>query len=294
MEIQENITLAPYTTLGVGGPARYFVTVTNVDDLKEAAAFAREHSLPLLILGGGSNVVIADDGFEGLAVLIDICGVAFSDAGDGIVEVRGGAGESWDELVAVCVERGLYGIENLSGIPGTVGAAPMQNIGAYGTEVSDVFVSASVFDPKSGDVREFSPSDCKFGYRDSVFKSSLGRHLIVVEVVLRLKTDGELNTSYKGVRNYLEQEGINNPTLQDMRKVIIEIRAQKGMVLLPGYETYKLAGSFFKNPIVSTETYERIKEKYPDIPIEDIEEFFYEAYSMGTNEGFRDSFSMPA
>src|SRR3990167_8969452 len=166
MEIRKNIILAPYTTLGIGGPARYFCEVGSVDDLKSALKFSKENSLRFFILGGGSNILISDKGFDGLVIKMEIKGREFKDE---LLIV--GAGENWDEVVVAAVERGLGGIENLSLIPGTAGAAVCQNIGAYGVEIKDVLESVEVLDAESREIKTFSNNNCRFGYRFSVFKN---------------------------------------------------------------------------------------------------------------------------
>lgn len=272
MEVKQNVSLAEYTTLGVGGNARYFVTVHSVDELQEALSFAEEKHIPLLTLGGGSNVLISDDGFSGLVIFIELSGISFEDIDDNTVHVRAWAGEHWDQLVALCVEKGLHGIENLSGIPGLVGAAPVQNIGAYGVELKDTLISVDVFDTKEKKVCTMTREDCNFGYRDSIFKKESGAHLIVLNIVLRLDRNKTLHTAYRGIREYFEEMEIQDPILTDIREAVIAVRARKGMVIHPHYEIYQSAGSFFKNLIVERKVYKAVTVIDPNTPMYEVDE----------------------
>jgi UDP-N-acetylmuramate dehydrogenase len=266
LQIKENIKLAPYTTFRIGGPALFFCIVKAEDELKEATLFAKEKSLPIMVLGSGSNLLISGEGFNGLVIKNEIKGLALGEgavaesANDSAI-LTAYAGESWDGLVDRAVYLGFYGLENLSSIPGTVGAAPVQNIGAYGVEVAQVIESVRIFDTKLMTFLTLSNSDCKFGYRDSIFKRKRGRYVIVA-VTFKLFRKGILKMDYKDVKEYFNNKGIKVPTLVDMRRAIIEIRAAK----LPNWKEVGTAGSFFKNPVITERQYEELKKKYPDLP----------------------------
>ena len=270
MKFLENISLAEYTTFKIGGPARFFCIVKSEDELIEAVKFARSrklvdapnssgaNDLPILILGGGSNMLVSDAGFNGLVIKMEYKGIDILEDG---VTVSACAGESWDSLVEYSVQKGLYGLENLSAIPGTVGAAPVQNIGAYGAEVSDNLVFMRVLDLKDMKAYLFSKEDCRFGYRDSIFKRERGRYVILV-VAFKLSKGGVLKMDYKDVREYLNTHGMTSPSLVDLRKAIIDIRTAK----LPDWKKWGTAGSFFKNPNVSVAQFDELKAKYPGLP----------------------------
>lgn len=260
MEILENIPLKDFTTFRIGGPARYFCRLTSADDVRAAAVFSHEKKLPLFILGGGSNILISDEGFPGLVAKMEIKGVEFHEE-KGKVEVVAGAGENWDELVAETVSRGLYGLENLSLIPGSVGAAPVQNIGAYGAELSAVINWVEVFDRGNAEVKKFSREECQFGYRDSLFKKGES-NLIITRVSMVLTTEGALNTDYRDVKEYFAGRHITQPKLNEVRKAVIEIRRRK----LPNGSEVGTAGSFFKNPVISLDLFRIIRAEFPDAP----------------------------
>lgn len=264
IDIREHVPLAPLTTLGVGGPARFFVSVSSQEDLIEAVRFADERSLPLFILVGGSNVVISDEEFSGLVIKMEMKGIEATVDGDHAL-VRVGAGESWDECVRYCVLRGWSGIECLSGIPGSVGAAPVQNIGAYGVSVASFIYQVDVFDRTSKEIVALSASECVFGYRDSIFKHPEGSSFIITHVTFRL-----LRSSLGTVPQYHDiqaQFGAETQApIADLRNAIVEIRAKKGMIVLSGYETFKSAGSFFKNPVVSPEQCTDIEKALTEHP----------------------------
>jgi UDP-N-acetylmuramate dehydrogenase len=343
ISIRENVPLRDLTTFRVGGPARYFCVVTSEAELVEAIDFSRaggtngSDQVPFFILGGGSNILVSDAGFEGLVIKMEIRGVSYGtdtmnmnvgarggttslerhseeigqltksrlfskknpekmaqnnaplpqenelsenlgearkgtltrditpDITSDIIRVTAGAGENWDDFVATCVERGLYGLENLSGIPGTVGAAPVQNIGAYGSEVSQTIDSVRVLDTQAASglserFFDFPNANCHFGYRDSIFKHEKNvdgtARYIIVSVTFHLKKNAPLNISYKDLQEY------DLDSVAHVRAAILTIRAAK----LPNIRTVGTAGSFFKNPIISVEHFNKLKEKYADIP----------------------------
>jgi UDP-N-acetylmuramate dehydrogenase len=265
MQFLENISLAEYTTFKIGGRARFFCAVKSEEDLVEAVKFAKKKKLPILVLGGGSNVLISDDGFKGLTIKMEIMGLGMT-GGPGAdpseeASISACAGELWDSLVERSVHWGFYGLENLSAIPGTVGAAPIQNIGAYGAEAAQTIEGVRVLDTKIMEFVVFSKEDCRFAYRDSIFKHERGRY-IVTSVYFKLSKNGVLHTDYKDVTEYLFARKITQPTLQDLRQAIVEIRANK----LPDWNKWGTAGSFFKNPSIPAAQYEDLKKQYPDLP----------------------------
>ncbi len=257
IQIEENIVMAPYTTMRTGGPARFFVRAITADDLSEAFDFAKEKSLPIFVLGGGSNTIVLDEGFLGLVIKIEIKGITYEETAFG-VRVITGAGEVWDSLVCDVVARELCGLENLSLIPGTVGGAIVQNIGAYGAEVHESILWVEAFDTTTGTVKIFSYDECAFGYRESLFKKN--KHLIISRVAFDLARNVQLQTSYEDVKKYFIEKGIDMPTLAEVRASVIAIRTAK--FPLPPLGT---AGSFFKNPIVSHEHFEKLKMEFPSI-----------------------------
>jgi len=259
MKIEKNTPLAPFTTFGIGGKARFFCRARTIEELQEALLFAHKSKVPFLILGGGSNVLISDKGFPGLVIKIEILEMEFVERGKK-VEVVAGAGESWDELVRMCVERGIGGLENLSGIPGTVGAAPIQNIGAYGVEFADSAKWVEVFDTKKQSIRTLSRRECRFGYRDSVFKQD-GPSLVVTRVALEFPENASPNLSYTDVKEYFQKQKNKHPDIKAVRDAILEIRSRK----FPDLEVVGTAGSFFKNPVVSNAKYKSLWRKYPGL-----------------------------
>lgn len=258
--MQERVSLRELTTMKVGGDARFFISVRTEGEVKEAVRIAKENELPIFVLGGGSNVIISDEGFSGLVIKIEIPGVNFSSENNYEL-VRVGAGENWDELVQLTVERNLHGLENLSLIPGTVGAAPVQNIGAYGVEIKDTLVSVKVFDIENEEFKEFKNEDCQFSYRDSIFKQQ--KNFIITEVVFRLSKEQNFNLSYRDLRKEIEEDfDSSSVSLKDIRKAVIKIRQRK----LPDPKLIPTAGSFFKNPIISLKKFEELKKDHPDMP----------------------------
>jgi UDP-N-acetylmuramate dehydrogenase len=256
MKIQENIALAPLTTLSIGGEARFFVRAEAVEDVEAAVAFAEKKNLPLFVLGGGSNVLISDKGWPGLALQIGISGIDHSHERETIRFVVG-AGEEWDAFVALCVSRNIAGVECLSGIPGSVGATPVQNVGAYGQEVSQTIDSVQVFDLATKQVREMNAEDCEFGYRSSIFNTrERGRH-IILGVTYELRYGGSPSLEYSDLRNYFSGRK-ETPTLSETREAVRKIRAAKGMLITPGDPDSQSAGSFFKNPVLTAAQYEEL------------------------------------
>jgi UDP-N-acetylmuramate dehydrogenase len=246
-KIQENVPLAPLTTLGVGGAARYFAAATSEHEIHEALDFAA-HQLPIFILGGGSNLVVADAGFPGLVLRVALHGVQTFAAGDQVL-VTAAAGEDWDSLVAHCVMQGWAGIECLSGIPGSVGGTPVQNVGAYGQEVSETIVTMRALDRQRGQIVELSNAECAFGYRRSRFNSTERERFIVLQVTYRLRVNGVPALQYADVQRFF-LHSTDPPTLAKVREAILTIRRRKAMVIDPADPDTRSAGSFFKNPVV--------------------------------------------
>jgi UDP-N-acetylmuramate dehydrogenase len=253
MQIRENIPLAPLTTIKVGGPARYFVEARTIAEIADAVAFANAQKLPLFILGGGSNLVISDNGWPGLVLRVAVTGIdERSEDGRALFDV--GAGEEWDKFVARAVARNCGGIECLSGIPGSVGGTPVQNVGAYGQEVSEAIDSILVFDLRDNQIRELCKEVCGFGYRTSILNTSERGRYIVVRVTYALTPGGESHVHYADLKKYFAGWS-TKPTLAETRDAIRRIRASKGMLIIPGDEDCRSAGSFFKNPVLSAEQY---------------------------------------
>ncbi len=241
--LEANVDLAPKTTLGVGGKARFFATFNGEAELRNALLWALANELPWWILGEGSNVVIADEGLPGLVLQPNSAHLVFDQHGQVTVD----AGVAWDFLVEVCVARGLAGIECLSGIPGMCGAAPIQNIGAYGQQLSDVFAKARVFDTETCTVNTWSRQQCGFGYRDSVFKQTAPGSHVILDITLGLQTGGKPTIRYPGLRARLGADA----SLQEVRQVVLDVRSTKGMVVSSADPDSRSAGSFFVNPVVS-------------------------------------------
>jgi UDP-N-acetylmuramate dehydrogenase len=256
MVITENVLLAPLTTLKVGGPARYFIEATSIAEVSEAVEFSRSRNLPLFTLGGGSNLVISDAGWPGLVLKIGITGINHRHGRDEVIfEV--GAGEDWDKFVGMVVTHNIAGLECLSGIPGTAGASPVQNIGAYGEEVANSIESVLVLDLRDGQQQELSREDCAFSYRTSIFNTTERGRYIILQVNYLLKHGGEAYIGYADLKKYFAGWG-EKPTLANTRDAVKKIRAGKGMLIVPGDDDCRSAGSFFKNPILSSDDYERL------------------------------------
>lgn len=271
MIFQENISLSGLNTFKVGGNARYFCVVKTIDELKKALFFAKEDKLPFFILGGGSNTLFSDEGFDGLIIKMEILRREIEQDSKNEIKLSLGVGENWDELVSFAVENHFYGIENLSGIPGTVGGAVVQNIGAYGAEVGDSIIEVEILDASNMKTKILNRKECLFSYRSSIFKKQEGGNYIVTRVLLRLIKDGKLNTNYKDIGEYLKNiplhhsNGCINPdsvNLKSLRSAVLEIRAKK----FPDLNFYGTAGSFFKNLTVNAKIIEKLREKYPQIP----------------------------
>jgi UDP-N-acetylmuramate dehydrogenase len=247
LQIREEIPLAPLTTFGIGGPARYFAEARSEEEIVEAVFWAREHGVPLFVLGGGSNLLVRDTGFAGLVLKIAVLGVEA--CGDGLLDV--GAGEVWDRFVDRMMVAGMAGVECLAGIPGSVGGTPVQNVGAYGQEVAETIESVRVFDRESLEWVELDKAACRFRYRESLFNTDEPGRYIVTRVRFRLRSLGEPTLRYADLqRRFAGREGV---TLMEVATAVREIRREKGMLLVEGDPDCRSAGSFFKNPIVASE-----------------------------------------
>jgi UDP-N-acetylmuramate dehydrogenase len=258
----ENIPLAPLTTIKIGGPAKYFVEASNIGEVQEAFSYARSRDLPLFVLGGGSNLVIADAGWPGLALKIAIQGINHRSGHDedGKILFDAGAGESWDKFVSHTVMARCAGLECLSGIPSSVGGTPVQNVGAYGQEVSETIASVQVFDARDGQVRELCPEACGFSYRSSIFNTTERGRFIVLRVTYALTPEGKPRISYADLKRHFEGRE-TPPNLAETREAVRHIRALKGMLITPGDADCLSAGSFFKNPVLSEEQHEDLKQR---------------------------------
>lgn len=273
IEIKENVRLAPLTTLQVGGNARYFVTAETDDAVIEALAFAEGKGLPVFILGGGSNVLISDKGFDGLVLHIAIIGPEFRvSSSESENSERGtlnskliiaGAGVNWDVFVSHCVENDLAGVECLSGIPGFVGGTPVQNVGAYGQEVAETIDSVRCYDRQHNELVTLTNADCGFSYRKSIFNSTHRDRYVVLSVTFALRKGGEPKVVYKDL---IEHFGERQPSLVDVREAVLNIRRSKSMVIDAGDPNSRSAGSFFKNPIVSRDKLAELRSDMENVP----------------------------
>lgn len=257
--VERDVPLGPRTTLGVGGPARHLVRATTVGELREALHLARGTGDKVFVLGGGSNLLVGDGGWPGLVIQMAITGVTFEDDGSTVL-VHAGAGVAWDDLVAQCVDRDLAGLECLSGIPGLVGATPMQNVGAYGQEVSDTIEVVDALERDTGAMVEITPRECAFGYRTSMFKGS--ERWIITYVTFRLKKSA--TSKPLAYAELVKALGTDTAPLRQVRDTVIRLRRGKGMVVDAADPDSRSAGSFFTNPIVDTETVAQLVARLPE------------------------------
>jgi UDP-N-acetylmuramate dehydrogenase len=240
--------MAPMTSLGVGGSARWFARATTIEDVAAAHHWCGEAGVPLCVLGGGTNMVVADGGVDALVLQVAIRGVDFSQHGASTA-LRIGAGEPWDDAVSASVSRGLAGLECLSGIPGSAGGTPVQNVGAYGQDVAQTIAEVTAFDRESGEVVTFGGRECGFGYRHSRFKGQDNGRFIVCDVLFELSA-GPPSVEYPDVISHMVREGVQAPALLDVRNAVLSIRRRKGMVIDPADPDTRSVGSFFMNPVV--------------------------------------------
>lgn len=257
-EILENISLKQYNTFGVEAYARWYTEIESEEDLKQLFSDSKWKAVDRLVLGGGSNLLLTKD-FDGLVIRMNIKGIVSHIEGANVL-VEAGAGEIWHNLVMHCVDKGFAGMENLSLIPGSVGASPIQNIGAYGVELKDVFHSCRVFFIETGEIREFERAACEFGYRESIFKNQLKGKIIITLVRFQLSTIPVLNLSYGAIGDELQKRGITEPTIKDVSDVVSHIRVSK----LPDPSMIGNSGSFFKNPVITESEFKQIQSVFPD------------------------------
>ena len=265
MQVQENVSLKPYNTFGLNSRARFFTVAKSASDLKEIYSDPAFSEVPKLILAGGSNVLLCVD-FNGLVIKIDFKGI--EEVGDGLIKVQ--AGENWHEFVLWSLEQGYNGIENLSLIPGSVGAAPMQNIGAYGVELKDVFIELEAFHIESEEIHVFSNTACEFGYRESIFKNVHKGKYIITSVLFKLSSNGVVNAEYGAISTILAENGVTKANPKQVSQAVISIRKSK----LPDPIDIGNSGSFFKNPVILKSHFNSLIKTHPTIPsypVNDIE-----------------------
>jgi len=260
--MKTNVNLRPYNSFGFDALAKHFVEINAIDDLQMLIRSGELKKHKTLILSGGNNVLFQEDVFDGLVVYINTKGIEILWEDENEVIVSTQAGEDWPDFVRFCVSKNWHGIENLAHIPGKVGAAPVQNIGAYGMELKDSFLQCEAVELTTGDKRVFTKEECRFGYRESIFKSELKGQYVITSVDFLLKKNAPLNLEYGNIKAYLEQNGIKNPSMQQLHDAICAIRDSK----LPDVKQIGSAGSFFKNPVISAEQFEALQQDYPNIP----------------------------
>jgi UDP-N-acetylmuramate dehydrogenase len=267
MDIKENYSLKKYNSFNIDVVAKEFIQINSVKELIDLQKNSKNKNK--LFIGGGSNILFTNN-FEGLVVHINLKGISVKKINENFSEIKVMSGENWNELVNWCIENNLGGLENLSLIPGNVGAAPIQNIGAYGVELKDVFISCEVYDLNTEKLNIYNLNDCKFGYRDSIFKKN--KNLIVVSVKMKLSSKNhKINSSYGGINDELKKLNIKEPTIKDISNVVCEIRNKK----LPNPNKIGNAGSFFKNPIVNSKKINWLKENFNNLPFYKIDENSY-------------------
>jgi UDP-N-acetylmuramate dehydrogenase len=260
-QVKTKVPLKGLSTFKIGGSAEMFFEVQDKSELKEIVSFVKRQNLPIFVLGGGSNVLFPDRDLKSAVIKMNNKGIQSQKNNEGVVLITAEAGEEWDEFVSTTIEKGFYGLENLSSIPGSVGATPVQNIGAYGVEVKDKIFSVEVFDIETLEFKTLSNSDCEFGYRSSVFKMPEGKKYIVTSVTFELHTTPKINISYKDISNYFKEN--RNPSPRQIRDAVILIRKGK----FPDLNIYGTAGSFFKNIVCNEENVQNLKSEFPELPL---------------------------
>ncbi len=260
--MKTNINLKSYNSFGFDAVAKQFVEINAVSDLQTLIKSGALQQQKTLILSGGNNILFQNEVFDGLVVYINTKGIEILKEGGNDVVVRAQAGEDWPDFVRFCVGKGWHGVENLAHIPGKVGAAPVQNIGAYGMELKDSFAQCEAIDLATGEAKVFTKEGCRFGYRESIFKGELKGRYVITSVDFLLKKDAPLNLKYGNIKSYLEENGILHPTLQQLHDAICAIRDAK----LPDVKQIGSAGSFFKNPVIEREQLEALLKEYPTMP----------------------------
>ncbi len=261
MLVQSNVSLRHLNTFGLDADARYFVNVQSVDELTAVLRDPEWKDFPKFILGGGSNILLTKD-IDALVIHPAMTGITVAEENEETVTLQVGAGEVWHEFVMHCVAKGYGGVENLSLIPGTVGAAPMQNIGAYGVEIKNVIGSVEAVDMESGEKRVFSNAECEFGYRESIFKKAFKNKYVITGATFILSKKPVLNAAYGDVQKTLQEMGAQNPTIRDISEAIMAIRRSK----LPDPAEIGNAGSFFKNPEIPVTQFAQLRETFPEVP----------------------------
>lgn len=260
--MKNNVNLQPYNSFGFEATAKYFVEINEISELEQLIQSHEFKQEKHLVLSGGNNILFTEDFFDGIVILMNNKGIDVIIEDDDDLVIRAQAGEDWPEFVKEMVRRGLYGVENLAHIPGKVGAAPVQNIGAYGMELKDSFLQCQAMDLTTGQIHIFTNEACCFGYRESIFKHELKGQFIITSVDFQLSRHGELKLEYGNIKDYLERNGIASPSLQQLHDAICAIRDAK----LPDVKQIGSAGSFFKNPVIPVEQFEVLQNRYPDIP----------------------------
>jgi len=260
MQIQQHFPLRKYNSFSIDAHARYFASFTSRDELIELVASGYNSQQKTLILGGGSNMLFTKD-YDGLVIKNDIRGLAVVGEDANFVYVKAGAGENWHQFVLYCIDRGLGGVENLSLIPGNIGASPMQNIGAYGVEIKDTFHELEAYHIQDKRIVHFDREDCRFGYRESVFKRKYKGEFVILDVTFRLSKIPVFNTSYGAIEEELGQMGVKEPSMRAISQAVINIRQSK----LPDPAEIGNAGSFFKNPELPASVYQELKQRFPGL-----------------------------
>lgn len=259
--ISEKISLKNYNTFGINAYSRYFAQANSTNEIINALRWAEENNQQLLLLNGGSNVLLTKD-WDGLTLKINLKGIQITERSEDFVCVKAQSGENWHDFVQWTLNQDFGGLENLSLIPGNVGTAPIQNIGAYGVEIKDCMYQLSALEISSSKIKTFTNAQCEFGYRDSIFKNEHKGKFVILDVSFRLsRRNHVLNTAYGAIVSELEKLGVKNPSIQDVSRAVIHIRKQK----LPNPDEIGNSGSFFKNPVISLDEFDKLKVKYPDV-----------------------------
>ena len=262
MDVMTNISLKQYTTMKLGGETRYMATADSASDVVSLYRNARKENLPIFVLGGGSNVITHDEVFEGIVLLNKIKGFEVISETDETTDVKIGAGEVWDEVVEKAIELGLQGVEAMSGIPGTAGAAPVQNVGAYGQEIADTLISLEAYDSKTDTIVTISADECDFSYRNSIFRGKEKGRYCILNITLRLNKAESKPPYYASLQKYIDENDIREVNLSVIRVAVLNIRSEK----LPDPAELPSAGSFFKNALVEKWKLEELQKEYSDIP----------------------------
>ena len=262
MDVMTNISLKQYTTMKLGGEARYMATADSASDVVSLYRNARKENLPIFVLGGGSNVITHDEVFEGIVLLNKIKGFKVISETDETIDIKIGAGEVWDEVVEKAIELGLQGIEAMSGIPGTAGAAPVQNVGAYGQEIADTLISLEAYDSKTDTIVTIFADECDFSYRNSIFRDKEKGRYCILNITLRLNKAEPKPPYYASLQRYIDENDIREVNLSVIRVAVLNIRSEK----LPDPAELPSAGSFFKNALVEKWKLEELQKEYSDIP----------------------------